>query len=69
MEIYVPNEIDWDWIGQVGLEEDLSPYLVKDFVRDGSQLHVMGGIGFSKCMSRCIKNFAGNSSPPLLSEG
>ena len=29
-EIYLPNAIDWDWLGKVGPEEELTPYLVKE---------------------------------------
>ena len=26
----MPNTFDWDWLGTVGLEEELTPYLVKE---------------------------------------
>ena len=29
-EIHLPNAVDWDWLGNVGLEEELTPYLVKE---------------------------------------
>ena len=34
-EIYVPNEINWECLGQVGLEEELTPYFVKTFMHNG----------------------------------
>ena len=29
-EIHLPTAVDWGWMGNVGLEEELTPYLVKD---------------------------------------
>lgn len=37
-EICVPNEINWEWLGQVGLVEDMTPYLVKMFVHNGDSI-------------------------------
>ena len=34
-DIYVPNELNWEWMGQVGLTEVLNPYLTKVFVQNG----------------------------------
>lgn len=34
-EIYVSNEISWEWLGQVRLEEELALFLVKTFVHNG----------------------------------
>ena len=34
-EIYAPNKIDWNRVGQTGLEEELTPYLVKSSEHEG----------------------------------
>lgn len=34
-EIYVPNAINWEWLGQVRYEEELAPFVVKTFVHNG----------------------------------
>lgn len=37
-EFYVPNEVNWTWIGQVGLEDSINPYLTKVFIQDRIQI-------------------------------
>lgn len=42
MEIYVPQEIDWTWMGQAGLEEELTPYVIKNFEQEGVSIICKG---------------------------
>lgn len=37
-EFYIPNELNWTWIEQVGLADSLNPYLTKVFMQDGVQI-------------------------------
>lgn len=37
-EIYVPNEINWKRLGHVGLVDDMTSYLVKTFVHNGTSI-------------------------------
>lgn len=34
-EIYVPDALDWEWLGGARYEEELAPYLVKKFNHNG----------------------------------
>ena len=34
----MPNRIDWDWLQNVRYEEELAPYLVKEFHHEGETM-------------------------------
>ena len=37
-EVYVPNRIDWEWLQSVRYEEELAPYLLKEFQHEGQTM-------------------------------
>lgn len=37
-DFYLPNELSWSWLDQVGLVEAMNPYLTKVFVNKGVRI-------------------------------
>ena len=37
-EVYVPNRIDWEWLQTVRYEEELAPYLLREFQHGGESM-------------------------------
>lgn len=41
-DIYVPNAINWEWLGEMHYEEELAPYLIKNFMHNGVSISCDG---------------------------
>lgn len=41
-EFYIANEVNWEWLEQVGLVEAMNPYVTKIFMNEGVRITCIG---------------------------